>query len=99
MGKLKPNPKLKLNPKPNPLLLLKLMPKLMPMLTMVTVDTDTAVDTVMVDMADAVTADTDITARDLLNPKLTVTDTAVDTAMADTAVDTDMADTVTITEN
>merc|ERR1711953_1172830 len=88
--KLKPNPKPKLNLKPNPLLLLKLMPKLMPMLTMDTVDTDTAVDTVMVDMADPVTADTDITARDLLNPKLTVTDTAVDT---------DMADTVTITEN
>merc|ERR1712025_258237 len=72
------------------------MPKLMPMLT---TDTDTAVDTTV--MAVDTVMDTDTTARDLLNPKLTVTDTAADTAMADTAVDTDMADmdTVTITEN
>merc|ERR1712241_1154596 len=69
----------------------------MPMLT---TDTDTAVDTtVMAVMAVDTVMDTDTTARDLLNPKLTVTDTAVDTAMADTAVDTDMADTVTIMEN
>ena len=64
--------------------------------------TDTAVDTtVMAVMAVDTVMDTDTTARDLLNPKLTVTDTAADTAMADTAVDTDMADmdTVTITES